>query len=772
MIKSTLGAGATQYTQAANATQPQVVQGQANLPAQPHTSASSQPPLTTPFNGKLSALQEQLIEYVAASNTDRVKLEHPPAELVDKDTTILDMTKWSSKTFNEGLAQLGHLSVLGLTLDDKRLKNNSDTPRPVMLSLQMQPDRDMNAESVARKAVETILDNTQDKYGGKPGSRTDAEIERARSKLQAPGNRLDAHLLGEMMTSIREAVLVENPVKDKDKESRAPRHALRTPMECMTHLGYELSAHTSQQNTDQTNLLDTLRKETMERVMRHDLGFDDTRSWLDNVKTRCENAGLLKLGDIAKDLHASIPEQANVTGYHTRLHDNIYGRALESKLIGELVSNPPQAVKTAMHQMAKNLSEEINRLPPYYQEQTAQNVQSMLNSDPRSWSTPLLQNFSAAANGQEALAALQHLLNEPMGDGLDCIAIPFLTVKVSLKAVFQDQNNQWQPLMPWMQSANKNYGDVVHPATARIVPGLEHPMMPPPPPNPNRQAAKAGITTHHQPSIEIAGNPAMHPADVNRPNLAEPSVALKQALENGLPYVSGVSGSTNIAMHMVDDMQRKQTSIDTKDALLGIMMFLTYDGGHSMHEALWVAHQLGCETNRLPMTVPPRRDPAAFEAKRLEFLDKLQSPAGADVSANISEEKKQRAKYLAGGLATVPLNAANGWLSALAKELAENNFVADRAGFEKLLSDNVPQGHSASDVPQKVEKLIEEVAVELTKKKERDDFIADYKGFLESFPQVAGETPLPTVAQTAWDETLSYFAKHSHFSPENPPKNP
>ena len=87
--------------------------------------------------------------------------------------------------------------------------------------------------------------------------------------------------------------------------------------------------------------------------------------------------------------------------------------------------------------------------------------------------------------------------------------------------------------------------------------------------------------------------PSQRPTTVNRPVLEKQSEALQTALKTGTPYASGVSGSTNIALHALNSLNSKNgDNIDKNDFLLGTMMFLVYDGGHSMHEALWTANQL------------------------------------------------------------------------------------------------------------------------------------------------------------------------------------
>ncbi|MBB3122139.1 hypothetical protein [Pseudoduganella violacea] len=882
-------------------------------PVLPYGGSSTQTSATQ-VNPQPAAAQQQPLPPTLARGPSQPILMHmraattavpkPTTQIVDDKTTILDMVKWNSKLLNSSPAAQ-NFTVLGevINLDDVRLGICCvpSGPKTKLSAGNAASDpanqQDPGAIKLGKEAVLNVLTNTAAKYslGGTPAGQT---ITDAYAWVSAPGNRLTTAELGTLMERVNDAVIAQQPATKPD--FCAPRLAKRMPMECMAHLGREIQrATTANAQGPHAAFLQNLGEETQLRVMQHNLKFDDTKAWLNGVETRCKNEGLPELEKLAKELSASIPEQANAANYHTRLHDNIYGRALESAIVDQLVRNPPAAVKTAMGNMAAHLDTQLTSLTPQARQFAAWKVQDMMRHERRGWQTesPALEQFFNAPPG-EVVNALERLLRAPVENGFDSIAIPYLTVKLSLsmqaeqpvqcpdaawwnqtrsaitadgtqkglnapgssialsqtamdaannmagfihsslnglphdrqkytawdmqrtmlldRAHLEAQSSKLTAFLdaspeqvlpelykqmnaasssgddsaaiyhlalkmteslgeqashrqnpengaPWMRAANENYGSVIDAAAARHI-GTT---------NLNRMAPTSGITTHHQPYIADGTEPAMHPSDRNRPKLESPSNALKTALENGLPYVSGVSGSTNIGMHMVHQMQ----NINAQEALLGIMMFLTYDGGHSMHEALWVAHQLSREPGGLPVAVSAPRDPAAFEAKRLEFLGKLQSPAGADVSADISEQKKKSAKEWAGWLAidqgTNPAWPTAALAGRLAKELAENNFVADRAGFTKLLQDNIDPAHGmpAHDIAQKVDMLIEHVAIELTKKKERDDFIGDYQSFLGSFTPTGNEPALTEVAKNAWNDTLSHFAQHSYFSSENPARN-
>lgn len=501
-----------------------------------------------------------------------------PAPVVGARTTVLDTVDWNSK---ETLEDIGHLIVLGhdQRRGDARLGHAQVAGQPdTRLDLYTDPGMPLQdfhrGEAKGRQAALTVLSNTEHAFRLQ-GTSAGQEIERARMWLANPANRLTAAAFGGMMKAVSEAVHAQE--MGRAGPSRAPRLTGRMPMDCMTHLGYEIRHARRSASPRQQEFLRKLGFETMDRVMQHRLSFGATKAWLDEVAADCADHGLHSLGRLAGKLCDDIPPPSQMRQHATQLHDNVYGRALESVMINELVHKTPDSVKDSMEALSGHLDHALSRLAPHDQQRVAVAVQNMMRHERRGWqaNAPELEAFFQAPPGHE-LRALKNLLRAPKETGFDCIAVPYLTVKMSL--CLGDG-------APWMRQANVNYRDVVGPASAR-----ETEMQP----NPNRVSAKAGITSHHHPDT-VRTHPAeaaMHPGDRNRPRLHDTSAELRSALRHGEAFVSGVSGSTNIVMHAVGHMQAKGGDIDAKDALLGTMMFLTYDGGHSMHEAMWVGNQL------------------------------------------------------------------------------------------------------------------------------------------------------------------------------------
>ncbi len=519
------------------------------------------------------------------------KLAPPSGPLVGPDTTVLHTAFSHDATHRAHIAStlvLGHAKPLG----DPRLgPAQVGNDMGIKLSLsnpKLSPDQVQQGQAKARDAVRAILDNTERAYQvqGGPGGWA---IQCARQWLGDPNNQLTAGAYAGMMRSVSEAVHTHHT--QGLEPSRAQRQTGRMPMDCMTHLAYASRRAAPSATPEQRQFLGQLDAQIRGRAMRHDLGFDSTRQFLGSVKADCERLGLTEHAALAGQLGAAIPPHGSERAHATALHDNVYGRALESVLVNELVRNPPDSVKSSMTALSAHLDRTLSAMPLDAQHKAAADVQAWMNHEYRGWQgqAPALQAFATAPPSQQ-LAALRQLLQSPKHSGEDCIAVPYVTVKLSVCMGAG---------APWMAKANDNYANVVGHAAARETETA---------PNPNRIAPKSGITAHHQP-VTVATHPmqaAMHPGDRNRPALHAPSPELLTALEHGAPFVSGVSGSTNIVMHAVEAMRAHGAhgaNTDAKDALLGTMMFLTHDGGHSMHEAMWVGNQLD-QSLHLGMAMP------------------------------------------------------------------------------------------------------------------------------------------------------------------------
>jgi hypothetical protein len=259
----------------------------------------------------------------------------------------------------------------------------------------------------------------------------------------------------------------------------APPNVKRMPTECMVHWMAALDGGIGQANAlphptpaqrAQLAALDTMLTAAKGKWLRHELSFADSRAYFGSVAAQCGNAGLAELGELATHLRGQLPgaEHDNFNRnrddltYKARLHDNVYGRAFDSAFTAALVANPPQRMTQGMTVLGGAVADRYLVPGPFPRPPNLQAVdfhvdqlQHALQHDPRAWeadSAPL-QAFLAANDPAAKRAALDAFLRAPKTGGIDCLALPYVAVKLSL----------YSPLTApqWRQQADRNYGGVI-----------------------------------------------------------------------------------------------------------------------------------------------------------------------------------------------------------------------------------------------------------------------------------------------------------------------
>lgn len=379
--------------------------------------------------------------------------------------------------------------------------------------------------------------------------------------------------------------------------SEAERDAPRAPSEVVIHLqrAVEQALGKDPKNAALKKLLGTLRQ----TYLKHDLTVESTRKLLAEARKTCETGNLPELAKLSESLLGQIPAKSGDMPA-TRLHENIYGRVFDSQLIGDLVQDPPEGVKTSMKEAGTAMADLLDELGAKNANNNwaGNKIKEYLNSkDPRFWvpKVPGLEKVKNAKDSNEALTELKAYLRADKTNGQECVAMPWVLCKLSLFLTATGGS-------PWMDEANKNYNGVIMKQTGR-----DKPMVPD---GQKLETEGAGITLRHQPPAvkEDWMVPSQRPTTINRPQIGGEDMAghdtsggprttdaIQEALAHGAPYASGVSGSTNIMLHLLKHLKDKGKAIDTRDYLLGTMMFLVYDGGHSIHEVLWTANQLNAQ---------------------------------------------------------------------------------------------------------------------------------------------------------------------------------
>ena len=398
--------------------------------------------------------------------------------------------------------------------------------------------------------------------------------------------------------------------RSKDATDEAPR----VPTEVLVHLQAKLEARLKQSPTDPE--LKKLLVDARKMFMAHTMTIEATKSFLNEAAKGC--AQYPDLGDLCTKLAGQLPKDNKAL--HPRLHDNIYGRALDSKMMGDLVKDPPKGVTEAMGKMCEAMADFLTNLGPQASGCVG-NIQTEGKiRDPRFWmnKTPELQEIWKKLNPKDGLAGLLKFLKSPKINGFDCVAVPWLLVRLGNGLDGGENASERYKNVPWKEEGDKNYKEIITKQTSRESVANES----------DKTALNtegAGLNLAHQPSAlppEQGMTPSVRPATRNRPTIGEgqnPAKAMTQAREHGLPYASGCSGSTNLLLHLMKHLQKK-VPVDTKDFLLGSMMFLVYDGGHSIQEVLWTANQLNDKLDLKLDLGGNSNDPNSFVADYDKFI--------------------------------------------------------------------------------------------------------------------------------------------------------
>jgi hypothetical protein len=218
--------------------------------------------------------------------------------------------------------------------------------------------------------------------------------------------------------------------------------------------------------------------------------------------------------------------------------------------------------------------------------------------DPRFWFPKVPVLMSIRANGpKDSTEALINYLEQAPENGFDIIARPYLTVKMGLQLEALKRKPKY------LQMANKIYSRL-----EQMILGIRVNVTP----TETQVLTKAGgITLLGQPQV-IRGDwmmPSQRPTDVRYPRfftkgkppaIQQAKSALRLQLDHGVAWASGLSGSTNMdlfAWHWLKTHNKESVrkEIDGLSSFLGILLFLVYDGGHSISETLWTVNELDAE---------------------------------------------------------------------------------------------------------------------------------------------------------------------------------
>jgi len=376
--------------------------------------------------------------------------------------------------------------------------------------------------------------------------------------------------------------------------STAEREAPRMPQDVLVHLMTRVrrSSRASPDHPD----LQQLAREGRRMFMAHQCRPGDVAALVERGRQVMAGLGDTAGAALCERLQGQLPALqaagAAPATHRTLQHENLYGRVFDSLLVHALIKAPPQALLDASGLCAGMFASALEDSAPDLQ--AAANLRRdhiLKDVRPWAWQVPDFVQIAAARTDSEALQAIRSFLGRKPDSGPEIVGQTYLMAKMAIHQ--QSVGNAFD----YMYSAGRTY-QVIRAQSLRERASPEAVI-----------SEGAGITMLHQPpAIDTPSLvPSERPATVQRPGERHDPVGLRdrdpaQALltetmqmqfDHALPFSAGLSGTAGILLHMYGALRDiGLTGVGAPEFLMNTMLFFVHDGGHSMHEVLWVANLL------------------------------------------------------------------------------------------------------------------------------------------------------------------------------------
>ena len=273
----------------------------------------------------------------------------------------------------------------------------------------------------------------------------------------------------------------------------------------------------------------------------------------------------------------------------TQRNDNMYGRKFESEFVHALIKNPPAGTLEATRKIGQALLADFDKEHAPGAPGTEATLRKLAASiDLRPWSaeTPDVEKFMKDPTRDNLKAMLLKV-----DHGFDILKMHSLINNVS--GTFSDE-------IAWRENADARYHEVLQPArNTRPFQAMAERGV-------NSSGAHKGLEKKLGLAIEtsaygtgLASHPdyekqnSFHSAKDSsygrmNPDMGQLSKMEQQALHHGHAIVTGLSGNANLLTYLSRDIAKKDREFSTEQAALASMMFLVFDGGHSLNEVMAV----------------------------------------------------------------------------------------------------------------------------------------------------------------------------------------
>jgi hypothetical protein len=254
--------------------------------------------------------------------------------------------------------------------------------------------------------------------------------------------------------------------------------------------------------------------------------------------------------------------------FYTRMNENLYGRALDTFLIRALRDNPPTPMKESVEALGRALAQKLE--PDWFTYHDFQHYVSTQRGR-----LPQVKRVTDFIQAQDdAYAALKQALTAPVATGEDCMGVVYLALMVAVRLNHVDDT-----LKNWADAATHFEESTISHVDATITHHDNH--------DNKKLVRHAGVALHYQPvPTDPADQPHARYMDQVRPDLENPSFALKTALQHGLPVAGGISGMTSLMTHIVAGLQMEGHRVDPAAIAAALSLHMAAEGRHSLHEVI------------------------------------------------------------------------------------------------------------------------------------------------------------------------------------------
>jgi hypothetical protein len=254
--------------------------------------------------------------------------------------------------------------------------------------------------------------------------------------------------------------------------------------------------------------------------------------------------------------------------FYTKMNENLYGRALDTFIIRALRDNPPTPMKERVEALGRALAEKLGH--DWFTYHDFQNFVSTQRGR-----LPQVERVTDFIQAQDdAYAALKHALTAPVATGEDCMGVAYLAVMVAERLNWVNET-----LRNWADAATYFEESTIAHVDSIITHHDNH--------DDKKLVRHAGVALHYQPAAkEPADRPHARYMDQVKPDLENPSLALKTALQRGFPFATGVSRVTSRMTHIVAGLQMEGHGVDPAAIAAALSLHMAAEGRHSLHEVI------------------------------------------------------------------------------------------------------------------------------------------------------------------------------------------